>query len=137
MTIPTETCVAGFIVSMGQLEETSRGLHYVRARVGARVPMAGADRGAGAHGAETYFFLIVYGDAAERVSRRFRKGDRFIAAGMTRDATFVATHIGHDATCTRYRVVRTPTRKRRGQQSRPSRRLTTVTPLAHAAEPGR
>ncbi|MGV8966641.1 MAG: hypothetical protein ACOH2F_10210 [Cellulomonas sp.] len=80
MTIPTQTCVAGFIVSMGTLEQTVKRVHYVRARVGVDAPVnntVAPGRPAG----RIFFFLYVYGDAAERVSRRFRSGDVFVASG--------------------------------------------------------
>ena len=101
MTIPTQTCVAGFIVSMGTLEQTVKGVHYVRARVDVDAPVndtVGPGRPAG----RIYFFLYVYGDAAERVSRRFRKGDVFVASGRvgyapSTGSVFVADRIGHSA----------------------------------------
>lgn len=122
MTIPTQTCVSGFIVSMGSLEQTVKGVHYVRARVGVDAPANGQVE-PGQPGSRIYFFLYVYGDAAERVSRRFRKGDVFIASGRvgyapSTGSVFVAERIGHDAKRTTYRVVRTRQRRARAPHGR-------------------
>jgi len=111
--------VTGFIVSMGALERTTKGVHLVRARVGVNAtpphPIEPDRVEPGQAQSPVYFYLYVYGDAAERVSRRFRKGDVFIASGRLGYApatgnVFVADHIGHDAKRTTYHVVRTRTR---------------------------
>ena len=125
MTIPTRTCVSGFIASMGALERTTKGVHLVRARVGVnstppRPPEPGRAEPGQAH-SPVYFYLYLYGDVAERVSRRFRKGDVFIACGRLGYApstgnVFVANHIGHDAQRTTHHVVRTPTRRSHSQR---------------------
>ncbi|QTE28627.1 single stranded DNA-binding domain-containing protein [Pengzhenrongella sicca] len=122
MSIPTQTCVSGFIVSMGALEQTAKGVHYVRARVGAVAP-AGGQIDPGQPVSKVYFDLYVYGDAAERVSRRFRKGDVFLASGRVghvpaTGTVFVAERIGHDAKRTTYRVVRTHQRRQRALHRR-------------------
>ena len=62
----------------------------------------------------------MYGESAKRAYARFRVGDQFVASGyiteyektwneqtVTREQ-FVAKHIGHDTTWTRYSVDRTP-----------------------------
>jgi len=140
MTIPTETCVSGFIVSMGALEQTVTGVHYVRARVGVNASANGRVE-PGQLGSRTYFFLYVYGDAAERVSRRFRRGDVFIASGRvgyapSTGSMFVAEHIGHDAKRTTYRVVRTRQRKDRAQRRREAdAQATSSAPAAEAVVP--
>ena len=132
MTIPTQSCVSGFIVSMGSLEQTGAGVHYVRARVGVTAPSNGLVD-AGPSGSRVYFFLYVYGDAAERVSRRFRRGDVFIASGRVghvppTGSVFVADRIGHDAKRTTYRVVRSRRATRRADRGREP-----VTPVAATA----
>ena len=122
MSIPTQTCVSGFVVSMGPLEQTVKGVHYVRARVGVDAPTSGQFE-LGQPASKIYFFLYVYGDAAERVSRRFRKGDVFVASGRvgyapSTGSVFVAERIGHDAKRTTYRVVRTRQRRPRATRGR-------------------
>ena len=62
----------------------------------------------------------MYGESAKRAYARFRVGDQFVASGyvteyestwneqtVTREQ-FVARHIGHDTTWTRYAVDRAP-----------------------------
>ena len=138
MTIPTQTCVAGFIVSMGTLEQTVKGVHYVRARVGVDAPV-NDPVGPGRPVSRIYFFLYVYGDAAERVSRRFRSGDVFVASGRvgyapSTGSVFVAERIGHDAKRTTYRVVRTRQRSRRPARSRElDEQATSTAPTARAS----
>ena len=137
MTIPTQSCVSGFIVSMGPLEQTGAGVHYVRARVGVTAPSNGLVD-AGPSGNRVYFFLYVYGDAAERVSRRFRCGDVFIASGrvghvLPTGSVFVAERIGHDAKRTTYRVVRTRQRRARATRGRERDELATSASSASGA----
>lgn len=132
MSIPTQSCVSGFIVSMGELERTGNGVHFVRARVGVDSP-PNALVDAGPPGGKVYFFLYVYGDAAERVSRRFRRGDVFIASGRvghvpSTGSVFVADHIGHDAKRTTYRVERT-----RRRTTSIARRRESLTPATTGA----
>lgn len=138
MTIPTQDCVCGFIVSMGPLELTAKGVHIVRARVGITDPRTPADHAPGdaPTAGKAYCDLYVYGDAAERVSRRFRKGDTFLAAGRVRltpsGPVFVAEHIGHDAKQTTYRVVRA--RHRANPPTRASRTAASETRTRPASE---
>jgi len=129
--------VSGFIVSMGALEQTGAGVHYVRARVGVNAPSNGLGE-TGPSGSKVYFFLYVYGDAAERVSRRFRRGDVFIASGRVghvppTGSVFVADRIGHDAKRTTYKVVRTRRATRRTDRRREPETTVGATASAVAA----
>lgn len=115
--IPTRESLAGFIVTEPRLTTTSTGQQRLAARVGVE-HWAKEPDGSLTELDPTFHTLAIFGPLAQRLEGRFRKGDRFVAAGHTAAYTldrsgvtelrheFVATRIGHDTARTRYTVDR-------------------------------
>ena len=117
MTIPTQMSLSGFIASNPQLTFTSNGVSRFYARVGVEHARKEPD-GSFTALEPTFHDLVLYRTPAERAYAQFRKGDQFVASGFIQEydtekegATirreeFVARRIGHDASRTKYEVVR-------------------------------
>ena len=119
MSIPTQMSLAGFIVSISDLERTTSGSDRVRLRVGVEQWRHEAD-GAFTKLDPTYHDVVAYDTAASVIQKRFRPGDFFVASGYIHEyeidqrggslirEEFVARKIGHNANQTTYIVQRHP-----------------------------
>lgn len=115
--IPTSASLEGRLVADPVLQHTHNGKPFVQVRVEAEPRPQRLDDGTFTDQPAVECTLVVFDKAAERVARRFRFGDRFVASGRIKadpqndraDAPlcFVARRIGHDAARTVYRVTRT------------------------------
>lgn len=119
MTIPTQLSLHGFIATAPELTKPDTKDARFYARVGVEHWRKEPD-GSFTKLDPTFHNLVMYGESAKRAYARFRVGDQFVASGyiteyekawneqtVTREQ-FVAKHIGHDTTWTRYSVDRTP-----------------------------
>ncbi|WP_454852145.1 single-stranded DNA-binding protein [Promicromonospora soli] len=109
-TIPTSVSLEGRLAADPVLQHTRAGRSFVRVRVQADPVPVPLEDGQFADLPAVPCDLVVFGKAADRMTTRFRFGDRFVASGRvktTSDGTwFVARRIGHDAARTTYRVTR-------------------------------
>ncbi|MCY7288050.1 MAG: single-stranded DNA-binding protein [Cryobacterium sp.] len=119
MTIPTQLSLHGFIATTPELTKPDQKDARFYARVGVEHWRKETD-GSFTRLDPSFHNLVLYGESAKRAYARFRVGDQFVASGyiteyektwneqtVTREQ-FVARHIGHDTTWTRYSVDRTP-----------------------------
>jgi single-strand DNA-binding protein len=117
MTLHTQQSLSGFITSEPQQSVTENGDTRFFVRVGQ--PHFRREDGGGFTELEpTFHDLVAYRATAERVLRRFAKGDSFVAEGYVRTfkverdgavverEEFVAKKIGHDLARTNYSVDR-------------------------------
>ena len=119
MSIPTQMSLAGFIVSISDLERTTGGSDRVRLRVGVEQWRHEADS-TFTKLDPTYHDVVAYDTAASVIQKRFRPGDFFVASGYIHEyeidqrggslirEEFVARRIGHNANQTTYVVQRHP-----------------------------
>jgi single-strand DNA-binding protein len=110
-TIPTSVSLEGRLAADPVLQRTRTGRSFVRVRVEAEPVPVPLEDGQFADVPAVPCDLVVFGKAADRMTSRFRFGDRFVASGRVKttsgsEAWFVARRIGHDAARTTYRVTR-------------------------------
>lgn len=138
MTIPTQLSLHGFIATAPELSKPDQKDARFYARIGVE-HWRKETNGSFTQLDPSFHNLVLYGESAKRAYARFRVGDQFVASGyiteyektwnehpVTREQ-FVARHIGHDTTWTRYSVDRTPA----AQPAPPADRVTV------ASEPAR
>ncbi|GAA4707735.1 Single-strand binding protein family protein [Promicromonospora umidemergens] len=118
-TIPTSVSLEGRLAADPVLQHTRAGRSFVRVRVEAEAVPVSLGDGQFADFPAVPCDLVVFGKAADRMTSRFRFGDRFVASGRVKttsdgEAWFVARRIGHDAARTTYRVTRARRIARRG-----------------------
>lgn len=120
MTIPTQLSLQGFIATAPELTFADRGHARFFCRAGIEQHRKEVD-GSFTNLDPIFVDLVMFDRAAERGYARFKKGDRFIAAGYVQEfeqeqpngaprqrEQFVARRIGHDCVRTRYVVDRAP-----------------------------
>ncbi|QBX57317.1 single-stranded DNA-binding protein [Nocardioides seonyuensis] len=119
MSIPTQMSLAGFIVSISDLQRTTGGGDRIRLRVGVEQWRHEADD-TFTKLDPTYHDVVAYDTAASVIGQRFRPGDFFVASGYIHEyeidqrggslikEEFVARKIGHNANQTTYVVQRRP-----------------------------
>ena len=119
MSIPTQMSLAGFIVSISDLQRTTSGSDRVRLRVGVEQWRHEADS-TFTKLDPTYHDVVAYDTAASVIQKRVRPGDFFVAGGYIHEyeidqrggslikEEFVARRIGHNANQTTYVVQRHP-----------------------------
>ncbi|MBU1251809.1 MAG: single-stranded DNA-binding protein [Actinobacteria bacterium] len=132
MTIRTKESLSGFIATDPDLTFTTTGDARLYMRVGQ--PQARFEEdGTFTDLDPTFTDLVMFRKSAERAHDQFRKGDNFIAEGVTRTYTgsegaereqFVASRIGHDNNITSYEVDRSGPERATPQQDTPARAQT-------------
>lgn len=119
MAIETQESISGFIATEPRLSYTEDGTARFYARIGIEHSRREAD-GSFTQLDSSFHDLTIFRRAAEESIGRFRKGDKFVAAGRVHEYSyekdgqsvqaeeFIANRIGHDVARTRYEVDRTP-----------------------------
>jgi single-strand DNA-binding protein len=117
MTIPTQTCLVGFIASTPELRFLGNSKARFYARIGVEHFRKEVD-GSFTKLDPTFHDMVIFEKTAETAYAQLRKGDSFVASGHIHEydgsrngetvirEEFVARRIGHDMLRSKYEVAR-------------------------------